>query len=106
MFGTPKIENLTPAQVREMMMHGEIHLIDVREPDEFANQRIEGAVNHPLSALNPAALPQDRRLVLQCGSGKRSEMAAQRCQSAGVNVDCHLAGGIGAWSAAGLPTVR
>ena len=58
--------------------------------------------------IDPAALPVggDRPVVLQCGSGKRSGMALDLCRKAGVDVAGHLAGGIGAWRAAGLPVIR
>lgn len=107
MFGRPKTEDLTPAQVHDMMEKHQALLIDVREPAEFAAERIHGALNFPLSTFDPSALPPcgDRRIVMQCGSGKRSLMAAERCRAAGLAVDAHLAGGIGAWRAAGLPTI-
>jgi rhodanese-related sulfurtransferase len=43
--------------------------------------------------------------VFQCGSGKRSATAVERCQAQHLHFDAHLAGGIAAWRAAGLPTV-
>ena len=56
---------------------------------------------------DPAALPltDDKRIVMQCGSGKRSAMAIERCRAAGHKLDSHLGGGIMAWKAAGLPTI-
>ena len=84
-----------------------VQLIDVREPAEFAAERIHGALNFPLSTFDPGALPAagDKLMVLQCGSGKRSATAIGHCQKAGHTIDSHLAGGIMAWKAAGLPTV-
>jgi rhodanese-related sulfurtransferase len=108
MFGSPKTKDLTAHQVKAALDAGEILLIDVREPDEFAAERIAGAVNLPLSSFNPKALPAsgDKTLVLSCGSGKRSATAVGQCQKAGQAIDTHLTGGIMAWKAAGLPTVR
>lgn len=102
-----KTKDLTPAEVNGLLHRGEAVLIDVREPAEFAAERIHGALNFPLSTFDPAALPRhaDRALVMQCGSGKRSAMAVDRCRAAGLEVDSHLAGGIIAWRASGLPTV-
>jgi rhodanese-related sulfurtransferase len=101
-----KIKDLSPTEVRAMLNRGEILLIDVREPPEYAAGRIHGALNFPLSTFDPRALPTDgsRTVVLQCGSGKRSAAAIERCQAAGLKVDSHMAGGILAWRAAGLPT--
>jgi len=105
MFGPTKIKDLTPNEVSAMLKRGEIVLIDVREPAEYASGRIHGALNFPLSTFDPKALPTaDRTIVLQCGSGKRSATALERCQRAGLKVDAHLAGGINAWRLAGLPT--
>jgi rhodanese-related sulfurtransferase len=107
MFGARKITDLTPHQLKAAHDANEILLIDVREPGEFAAERIHGALNFPLSTFDPAALPKadDRTIVFQCGSGKRSATAVDQCRKAGHAIDAHLAGGIGAWKAAGLPTV-
>jgi rhodanese-related sulfurtransferase len=106
MFGAAKTKDLTPHQVNAALDAHEILLIDVREPAEFAVERIYGALNLPLSTFDPAALPKadDRTIVFQCGSGKRSASAVDQCRKAGHAVDSHLAGGIAAWKAAGLPT--
>jgi rhodanese-related sulfurtransferase len=107
MSGPAKTKNLTPQQVSAMLKTGQALLIDVREPAEFAADRIHGALNFPLSTFDPKALPRsmDRTIVFQCGSGKRSATAVERCQAQDLRFDSHLAGGIAAWRAAGLPTV-
>ncbi|MEN0654260.1 rhodanese-like domain-containing protein [Hyphobacterium sp. WM6] len=86
---------------------GEVVIVDVREPHEFAAERIHGALLHPLSTFDPKALPAggDRPVILHCGSGKRSADALSRCAAANVSVDTHLKGGIMAWKQAGLPTI-
>lgn len=106
MSGTPKTKDLTPHQVRAALDAREILLIDVREPEEFAAERIEGALNVPLSTLDPRALPDagGKAVVLHCAGGKRSGMAIEKCRAAGQAIDTHLAGGLAAWKAAGLPT--
>jgi rhodanese-related sulfurtransferase len=106
MPGPIKINDLSPADVSAMLDNGRIVLIDVREPQEYAAGRIHGALNFPLSTFDPKAVPMpaDRTVVLQCGTGKRSAMAIERCQKEGLKVDSHLAGGIAAWRAAGLRT--
>ncbi|MDO8902572.1 MAG: rhodanese-like domain-containing protein [Phenylobacterium sp.] len=100
--------DLTPADVRDRLAARQIVLIDVREPAEYASERIHGALNFPLSTFDPQALPAGglRAIILQCGSGKRSAMAMDLCRKAGVEVAGHLEGGIGAWRAADLPVVR
>lgn len=80
-------------------------VVDVREAGEYAGGHIPGAINQPLSAFDPARLPdpQGRLLVLNCAGGKRSGIALEQCAAARASVTTHLAGGIGAWKAAGLP---
>lgn len=100
-------ENLAPADVARQLAERAIVLIDVREPDEVARERIHGALFHPLSTFDPGALPDSgpRKIVLQCGSGMRSAKALAACHAAGVEVAGHLAGGLKAWKEAGLPVV-
>ena len=106
---TATLENLTPAELLQAMRDGKVLLIDVREPDEFAAERIPGAFLYPLSSFDPGWIPAatpTRSVVFQCGSGKRSANAAAQYVGAGAHKAAHLAGGIAAWKAAGLPTVR
>lgn len=102
------LEELSPLEVAELLNTHQILLIDVREPDEYAAQRIAGALLFPLSTLDALALPPDgpRRVVFQCGSGKRSALAAQARLTAGAARAAHLKGGIGAWKAAGLSILQ
>jgi rhodanese-related sulfurtransferase len=100
------IQEVTPMQVQEALARDRIMLVDVREPLEHAAEQIQGSLLHPLSAFNPAALPAaGRQVVLYCRSGMRSGKALAACHAAKIPVNAHLAGGILAWKAAGLPTV-
>lgn len=106
MLGHTKNATETPEAIHRAMECGEITLIDVREPQEHAAERIPGALLFPLSSFDPAALPAEcKPIVFHCGSGKRSATALDRCLQSGVEVRSHMGGGIGAWRAAGLPTV-
>jgi len=51
-----------------------VHLIDVRDPDEFANGSLRGAVNIPVDTLEEkiSSLPSDKPVVFICGTGARS----------------------------------
>ena len=51
-------------------------LVDVREPEEFADGHIPGAVNVPLSGIRSASLPMGRPMFLYCLRGSRSKRAA------------------------------
>jgi rhodanese-related sulfurtransferase len=102
----PKVRDLTPAEVARGLTEGRILLVDVREPDETAVERYPEAVEVPLSQFDPTAIPdpQGREVVFACRSGKRSRTASRAAQAEGLPYDAHLAGGLIAWKAAGLPT--
>ncbi len=102
------IENLDPQDVARRLAERSVILIDVREPTEYAAERIHGALLYPLSTFDPLALPdpEDKKIVFQCGSGVRSAKAVARCRDAGLAYNSHMKGGIQAWKAAGLPTIR
>jgi rhodanese-related sulfurtransferase len=80
-------------------------IVDVREPNEFASERIEGSVLIPLSqfADRHGELPKDRPLVMQCHSGSRSSSATMFLLSRGWTDVRNLDGGIAAWMRDGLP---
>jgi rhodanese-related sulfurtransferase len=101
------IETLNTAEVARLLNAHKLLLIDVREPAEYASERIPGALLYPLSTFDPAALPDDesRRLVFHCGSGKRSLVAAERRLAAGQLSAAHMGGGLAAWKAVGLPVI-
>jgi rhodanese-related sulfurtransferase len=101
------IETLEASEVSQLLKAGKILLIDVREPSEYASERIAGALLYPLSTFDASMLPDDgpRRVVFHCGSGKRSLTAAERRLAAGQKHAAHMGGGIAAWKAAGLPVI-
>lgn len=107
-LGGARKAEIDARQLDSMLRAGEALVIDVREADEFASGRIPGAINMPLSTFQPSRLPDARgkKLVLNCLGGKRSAMALDKCGAAQAAVDTHLAGGFGAWQAAGLPVER
>jgi len=96
-----------PAEVKALLEQGRVLLIDVREPMEYAAERISGAMLYPLSTFDAAHLPPhgEREVVFQCAAGGRSLTAARMRQAAGQPA-AHMAGGISEWKAQGLPTVR
>jgi rhodanese-related sulfurtransferase len=83
-------------------------LIDVREPNEFAEVRAEGAVLVPLSTftLRYRSLPQDRPLLMICQAGGRSGQATAFLLANGWTDVVNVAGGTLAWERAGLPVRR
>jgi rhodanese-related sulfurtransferase len=101
-----EVTNLTPADVAAGLQAGRILLVDVREYNETNVESYPDAVIVPLSAFDPAAIPdpQGKQVVFACRSGRRSVTASLAAQDRGFPYKAHLAGGIIAWKAAGLPT--
>jgi len=102
------VVNYSVAEVKEKLDRGEAVLIDVREPHEFMNERIPGALLFPLSTFDPAALPTDdaKEVILHCGVGQRSHMAGMAALEAGRQAIAHLETGLKGWKLAGLATIR
>jgi rhodanese-related sulfurtransferase len=103
---SPTVRDLTPQEVAEGLEQGRMVLVDVREPNETDIERFPDAVLEPLSAFNPTDIPDPagREVVFACRSGRRSVTASLAAQEQGFAYGSHLAGGILAWKAAGLPT--
>ena len=101
-----KVRDLTVEDVARGLKEGRVVLVDVREPNETAVERYPDAVIVPLSRFDPAAIPdpQGKLVVFACRSGRRSVTASLAAQNQGYPYDYHLAGGMLAWKAAGLPT--
>ena len=101
-----EVANLTAEEVADGLSEGRILLVDVREPNETAFECYPDAVVVPLSSFDPAAIPdpQGRQVVFACRSGRRSVTASLAAQDDGYPYKGHLAGGMIAWKAAGLPT--
>lgn len=102
------LHELDATQVHALLRARQAVLIDVREPAEFEAERIPGALLFPLSGFDPESLPLDgsKRIIFQCGTGRRSAQAAQRLLAGGGDEASHLSGGLKAWKEAGLPLTK
>jgi rhodanese-related sulfurtransferase len=102
----PQVRDLTAQEVAQGLQDGRFMLVDVREPNETAVERFPQAVLVPLSSFDPTAIPDPagRDVVFACRSGRRSVTASLAAQEQGFSYGAHLAGGMLAWKAAGLPT--
>jgi rhodanese-related sulfurtransferase len=83
---------------------GGIALFDVREPDEFEDARVPGAVLVPLATVPDRVdeFPTSGPVYLICASGGRSKRASAFLRQHGVDA-INVAGGTKAWVAAGFP---
>ena len=105
-----RIREVSPTDLSSMSQGGVV-LIDVREPGEYAQGHLPGAVNIPRGVLefqihaHPAMAcvaeeslaNTSRRLVLYCRTGGRSALAADSLQELGFTDVLSLAGGVEAW---------
>lgn len=107
---------LPPDRLRRFMdrrHEKEFALIDVRQPGEYENGHIPGALLIPLPELvrTMEALPLDRELVFYCRNGGRSQAAAAMVADEEIALKAiyHLDGGVMAWeggTTSGFPRIR
>ena len=96
------LQTIDPARARRLIDEGAV-LIDIRDPDEHARERVPGARNRPLAKLETLQVGGANAVIFHCRSGART--AANAARLAG-STDCQayiLEGGIDAWKKAGLP---
>ena len=96
----PAVEEISVLELKARLDRGDdLLILDVREPQEYQINRIDGSVLIPLGDL-PARfgeLDADREIIAQCKGGVRSEKAALFLKSVGFHRVKNLAGGIIAW---------
>lgn len=97
------MQSSSPAEVHAQ---DDPYILDVREPQELAQARIDGAHHIPLGELveRQAEVPRDRTVYVMCHVGGRSAQAAVYLEQQGVDA-VNLDGGILAWYRDGLPVV-
>lgn len=80
MTTTNQLQEIDAVTLKKWLYQKQALLIDVREPSEFAAEHIPGAKLMSLSGFDPTIIPHnsDRKIVLQCQSGRRSTQAAQK----------------------------
>ena len=85
---------------------GTYQFLDVREPWEWEQGRIDGAVLVPLNGVmggtESAVLTKDKPVIVVCKTGNRSEVATLMLRARGYDAE-NMEGGMEAWAAAGLP---
>lgn len=106
---TETVGELSPRQLYRMLQErGDLAVIDVREPYEWAHGHVEGARLIPLGALSrdAASLDPDLEYAVICATGARSSVACAMLQRRGFARVHNVIGGMAAWQEAGLPVVR
>ena len=99
------MDSISTQALKDKLAHLETEeiLVDVREPFEFTEGHIEGAVNIPLSTIQSelSSLKNFKTVYVNCRSGGRSAQACTFLTSAGIHA-VNVEGGIIAWNKSGL----
>jgi sulfur-carrier protein adenylyltransferase/sulfurtransferase len=103
-----EIEEVDAPQARELLASPEPPLlVDVREPDEWSEGHIPGAVHVPRgyleSRIEQSAPDRSRPVVVYCAGGARSAFAAKTLEELGYENVVSLAGGFTDWKRNGFP---
>lgn len=114
-----RIREIGPGDLASLLRAAAVPIIDVREPEEYEDGHLPGAVNiprgllefevdgHPAVAYHreEALAHRERPVLLYCLSGARSALAAEALQRLGFALPMSLEGGFLAWADAGHPIV-
>src|ERR1044072_5906120 len=102
-----RIREVTVAETRERVKQGAT-LIDVREDNEFDTAHAAGSVHMGRGIIERDIVQtypeKDKELILYCGGGYRSALAADMLQKMGYSNIWSMAGVWSAWQEAGAPT--
>jgi len=102
------LPKVSPAEAQRLLQEGAI-LVDIREADERAREKLAGTYHLPLSKLDEAdlALHEGKPVIFHCRSGARTSAHAPRLaeKAAGACEAFIIDGGLDAWKKAGLPVV-
>lgn len=104
----PRVKEISVEEVKEKLDRGErFHFVDVREDHEWTAGRARGSRHIGRGVLErdvEKEIPDyDDEIVLYCGGGFRSALAADNIQKMGYKRVLSMAGGIRAWREKGLP---
>jgi rhodanese-related sulfurtransferase/transcriptional regulator with XRE-family HTH domain len=107
---TPRImiRTIGPREAEALVAVGDVDVVDVREPREWATGHVPGARLVPLGELraHPDAAALGKKVLFVCASGGRSLAAAKIAETRGVPEILSLDGGTAGWAQAGLPIVH
>lgn len=107
-FATETVRQISVAELNELLRGGnDLQILDVRRPTEYQSGHVPRAIPQPLSKLKEriGSLPIDptKATAVICAGGYRSSAATSILQQHGFTNLLNVAGGTGAWIAAGYP---
>ena len=106
-----RVRETNVPEIKQRLDRGDkIHLVDVREESEFASGHLPGAKHLSKGIIErdiEKAVPdKDAEIVLYCGGGFRSALAADNLQKMGYKNVLSMDGGWRGWTEAGNPTEK
>jgi rhodanese-related sulfurtransferase len=101
----PAIPSISAREAADEVAAGQALIVDVRERNEFEQERAAGVVLMPISEFvaRHEELPKDRPLLMLCAAGSRSSSATMYLLQAGWTDVRNVTGGMSGWRQAGLP---
>ena len=106
------VKELAAEEIQARLTRPEVLLIDVREPDEYRQGHLPGAINIPRGMLEfkisgePTLQQVDREVVVYCKTSGRAALSVVAMQAMGFEKVVSLAGGFDAWAAAQRTVVK
>lgn len=100
-------DTITPAELRPLLGGATCQVVDVREPVEHAEERLDGALCIPLGDIEKRCgeLDRSRPIIIHCRGGVRGGKALEKLSRLGFTGVRNLEGGLEAWKQAGYPVV-
>jgi hydroxyacylglutathione hydrolase len=100
------VPQLQPSEGHARLADGDLHVLDVRNDDEWEQGHVPGARHIPLGDLATGqqdGLRTDQPVAVMCAAGYRSSLGTSILKARGFETVYNLSGGLGAWQEAGLP---
>ena len=106
-----RVRETIPEEVRKKQLSGQqFHLVDVREDNEWQKAHAEGAIHLGKGIIErdiEQAIPDhNAEVILYCGGGYRSALAADALQQMGYTNVISMDGGWKRWNELGYPTEK
>lgn len=105
--GGPRV---TASDAVQLINKHDALVVDIREPNEYAVAHIINSRNVPLKELDTRvkelARFKEKPVIVTCDTGNRSRGGVAALKKLGFSQVYNLAGGLGAWQQAGLPTEK
>ena len=109
-FARPSGNGVNPGEATLLINREDAHIVDVREPDEYAAGHLPDAKNIPVAKLaeriGELEKFKDKPIIVCCASGMRSSKACAELKKQGFEKLFNLTGGSDAWVGAGYPVKK